>query len=105
MTLALSSSLEIGILSLIAVCFHLLGFSISYGPITFLYIVEILEDNYVYLAVLNTWLFSVLIAYAAPFLITYTGIMVTFSSFALLNVFLLGFLYFFAIETSGKPFH
>lgn len=93
---------NMGFLTLLAIFFIYFGFSISLGPVIWIYAVEILEEELVYLTSLNKWLFTFIIGYFVPFLIADLGLFKTFLSISLLNVIIFAFLYIFLVETKGK---
>ncbi|KAL4470073.1 hypothetical protein ABPG72_008732 [Tetrahymena utriculariae] len=103
--ITISSHQNLGLLSLFAILMHLLGFSISFGPVVWVYIVEILEEKYVFFMSLNSWLFTIFIGLGVPFLMSVFNLFTIFLIFSMINVLILVFLIFFVIETKGKTFN
>ena len=54
------------LISVIAISIYMLGFGLAAGPITWLYMADILPDFGVAICVCNTWIFTALNAYFFP---------------------------------------
>jgi MFS family permease len=80
---------------------HILGFSISLGPICMLYAVEALES--LRLLIVTYWGMNLLITLFSDFLIESVGVSFMFLIFGVCSLFSFGFLYVFMVETKDTP--
>lgn len=70
---------------------HILGFSISLGPISVLYVSEIMEDISVMIILL--WVLTLIVSLVSDFMINQLGIAKTFLIFGIISLLCLIYLY------------
>ncbi len=83
-----------------AIFIHIGGFSLSLGPVTVVYISEILRDISPYMTLI--WIETIFIALSSNLLIEYIGIGKLFLLYALISIAGLSYVCKYMIESKGK---
>ena len=83
-----------------AIFLHIAGFSISLGPITFIYISEILDDISPYMVII--WIETVLVAMGSNLLVAKYGVGRVFLGFGIISIICLCYFFPTLLETKGK---
>ena len=78
---------------------HVVGFSLSLGPVTFIYVAEIMEDISFILSV--NWILTILVSLFSELMIAYLGIGRVFLFYGLCSLACLVYMYRFMVESKG----
>jgi len=88
--------------SVIIIVTYVMGFSLGSGPITWLYMADILPDTGVSFASAVLWLFTVIVGLGFPWIKNTYSIVTAFVFFLICSVTGLLFMILFIEETKGK---
>ena len=92
----------VGVPTEIAILVYIVAFGISLGPITWIYVAEILPDVGISLATLANWVSGAIIIQMFPLLEDFTSIRVSFGVFLVSCIFGIVFVVLFIKETKDK---
>ena len=90
------------IYALISILIFSIGFGLAAGPITWLYLSDILPPIGVGVCTMNVWIFTILVGYFFPYINDNYGITTCFIIFTTLSLIGMIFIYFTIKETKGK---
>ena len=89
-------------LALLTVSLYIAGFSLAAGPVTFIYLSDMLPDVGVSVCGSSGWVFTILIGYYFPIFNGKYGIVACFLGFSVCTIIGLVFMVFVVKETKGK---
>ena len=97
---------QAGYIIILAICFFVINFAFSWGPICWLYPSEIfpmgVRAKAVSLATLANWIMNVMVAERVPGLLTVLSAEGLFMVFGICGLGCFAFVYYFVPETKGK---
>ena len=90
------------VIACLTISMFMFGFGLAAGPITWLYLSDILPDNGVALCVTHVWIWTSLNGYFFPKFLNLIGIIETFLIFIVFSITGIFFILCFVKETKGK---